>query len=229
MTEPHTQEAIAAHFDSESRTYDYWKNKNWYYYETLRSIARSHVVRGSSVLDVGCGTGAMLEAVSPARGLGIDISPGMVAIARQRNANRPEYRFETADITRFSTAEKFDTILFFDVIEHVVDTRAALSGLRDALAESGSIVLSMANPLWEPILMLGEKLGMKMPEGPHYRVPAKHLIALAKESGLALKEREWHLLFPKYVPLVSALLNWLGRLPLLRRLCVIEVFVFEKA
>lgn len=221
-----SQRDIAVHFDAVAREYDYWKQKNWLYYDTLRSIARAHVPKGASMLDVGCGTGEMIRAVAPVRALGIDISPAMVEIARERNKEHPAYRFITADITEFTTEEKFGAILFFDVIEHVIDVQAALRNLRGTLAPGGTVVISMANPLWEPILMLGETLGMKMPEGPHHRISARELIQQASKVGLQLHAREWHLIFPKYVPILSSMINWLGRLPLLRRLSVIEVFVF---
>ena len=230
--EAHTaaQQHIADHFDVVAGEYDYWKEKNWLYYETLRSIARAHVPQEGRLLDVGCGTGAMVRAVAPMHALGIDIAPEMVEIAKRLDSEHPEYRYEVADITNFRLSEQFDTLLFFDVIEHTVDMPAALRCMRDLMAPRGVLVLSMANPLWEPILMLGEKLGMKMPEGPHYRMSAGELLTKAADAGLKLQAREWHLLFPKYIPLFSAFCNTiLARVPLIQHLCVIEVFVFEKA
>lgn len=223
-----TQDEIAAHFDDVAREYDFWKQKNWLYYDTLRAIARMHAAQDESLLDVGCGTGEMIRAVKPIKAVGIDISPVMVAIAQERNRGYPEYLFKTADITKFKSDEKFKTVLFFDVIEHVPDMQAALRALHDVLATDGVIILSMANPLWEPILLLGEKMGMKMPEGPHFRMSDKDLIRRAAEAGLKLQKREWYLLFPKHLPLVSALLNWFGQFSPLNRLCVIEVFVFRR-
>lgn len=221
-----TQQDIAVHFDEVAREYDYWKSKNWLYYDTLRGVARKHAKKDAPLLDVGCGTGEMIRAVAPVRALGIDISPAMIEIARKRNQDHPEYIFKAADITTFAAEEKFKTILFFDVIEHVVDMPAALRALRKSLADDGKLVITMANPLWEPILLLGEKLGMKMPEGPHYRMSVQELISRAEAADLQLVARGWRLLFPKYVPIFSSVINWLGQLPLLRRLSVIEVFVF---
>jgi 2-polyprenyl-3-methyl-5-hydroxy-6-metoxy-1,4-benzoquinol methylase len=220
-----TQDEITAHFDEVAQEYDYWKAKNWLYYDTLRLIARAHAKPGA-LLDVGCGTGEMIRAVAPISALGIDISPAMVEIAKKRNEGKSEYVFIADDITRYEAQETFTTILFFDVIEHVVDMQAALRALRKALEPDGALVITMANPLWEPILMLGEKLGMKMPEGPHYRIPARELISRADTAGLRLVSREWHLLFPKYIPLVSGFINAIGKFPFIRRLSVIEVFVF---
>src|SRR6267142_2054459 len=114
-----SQQDVAVHFDAVAREYDYWKTKNWFYYDALRKIARAFVGPEDTLLDVGCGTGAMIEATQPKAATGIDISPDMVAIAESRLKNHPEYTFLAADITEFKAQETFDAILFFDVIEHV--------------------------------------------------------------------------------------------------------------
>ena len=49
------------------------------------------VDRAGTVLDLGCGTGALLRALQPAVGLGVDTSEAMLACARRRS---PSTRFE---------------------------------------------------------------------------------------------------------------------------------------
>lgn len=226
----HEQEVVARHFDQVAKEYDYWKSKNKFYYDRLYAIVRKNTAGAKTVLDVGCGTGALLRASHAPRALGIDVSDAMVALARERNRDLPDYRFEHADITTWESSERFDAVLFFDVIEHVPDRLAAIQSLARVLAPGGRLVIEMANPAWEPILMFAERRGLKMPEGPHYRIWGGELLRLAEQSGLKLIQREWHLIFPKYIPYVSWFLNdVIGRLPIVRRLAVIEVFVFTKA
>jgi len=219
---------VTEHFEKMAAEYDYWKNKNWYYYEELKRIARVYANGAKNVLDAGCGTGNILRSINIKRGIGIDVSPAMIKIARERNADRKNIEFFSSNIASFQTREKFDLILLMDVIEHLTDPKAVILSLKNLSSNTGRIVITMANPLWEPILILGEKLGLKMPEGPHYRLPGDQLITMAKTSGLRLETREWCLIFPKYIPFISWLVNYLGRLPLLKRLCVIEVFVFNQ-
>ncbi len=226
----HEQDAVVTHFDEVAKQYDYWKQKNWFYYDTLKAITAKHVNPQDRLLDSGCGTGALLRAAGVRDAVGIDISPEMIAIAKERNADHPEFQFQTADIITFRSESPFDAILFYDVIEHVPDTRAALASLYQLLAPGGRLILSMANPLWEPILMLAEKLGLKMPEGPHYRVPTRQFLKMAQDAGFILEKREWYLLFPKSVPALSWFLNdIIGRIPLIERLSVIEVFILTKS
>jgi SAM-dependent methyltransferase len=224
------QAIIGAHFDEVSKDYDYWKKKNWFYYQTLYAIARRYAGGAARLLDVGCGTGAMMEAVAPAQGVGIDVSPGMIAVAKTKYAHHAAYAFEVADIVSYTSSEKFNVILCFDVVEHLSDVPRALASLKDLLSQNGTLVLVMANPLWEPILMFAERRGLKMPEGPHYRMPDRELLLLASKAGLKLEKREWHLLFPKYIPWFSWFCNEVvGRLPLIKRLAVVEVFIFSRA
>ena len=62
------------------------------------------VPRGSRVLDIGCGTGALLRALDErgVEGLGVDASPEMLACARER---APHHRWEVVDGPRLPAAD----------------------------------------------------------------------------------------------------------------------------
>ena len=65
-----------------------------YYQQLLRRQYAFWVPPGLRVLEVGCGLGDLLAAVKPARGVGVDFSPAMIALARDRH---PELHFQRAD------------------------------------------------------------------------------------------------------------------------------------
>lgn len=224
-----TQNNVAEHFENIARNYDYWKNKNRYYYNTLKSIATRYTAGRKNILDAGCGTGDILLSLNIQNALGIDISPAMIAIAKEKSIGKNNVSFLTSDIETFSSSKKFDAVLLFDVIEHLANPEKTLKSLSDLLTNNGIIILTMANPYWEPILLLAEKLGLKMPEGPHYRISSKNLIAMAGKNRLKITNRYWFLLFPKYIFAISWFLNnIIGRLPIIRRLAVIQLFIFGK-
>ena len=81
--------------------------------------ARGQRVR--SALDLGCGTGILCKALSE-RGIdaaGVDLSEGMIALARQQ---APLCRFQVADMTDFRPEERFDLVTATgDVLNHVFD------------------------------------------------------------------------------------------------------------
>ncbi len=75
------------------------RKSNRFYQQLLRRHYSFLVPRGLRVLEVGCGTGDLLAAVKPTRGLGLDFSPAMVALAHQRY---PGLEFQVADAADFN-------------------------------------------------------------------------------------------------------------------------------
>ena len=74
-----------------------------YYQQLLRKQYAFWVPPGLRVLEVGCGLGDLLAAVKPARGVGVDFSPAMIALARQRH---PELEFQVADAADCAAATR---------------------------------------------------------------------------------------------------------------------------
>jgi len=84
----------------------------------------------SSVLDVGCGTGVLLqelkEVFPTARFAGVDFAHETMAA----NAGEmPWCRFDVLDIARASLPERFDLVVCSEVLEHVKDDDAGLANL----------------------------------------------------------------------------------------------------
>lgn len=108
---------------------------------------------GQRVLDVGCGSGdpaiAIAQLVAP-RGsvLGIDLAPGMLAIARRRARLRgvTNLRFRTGDLSRLAVRRRFDRLVSRFSLMFVEDVAAALAGMRAALAPGGRIAIAVWGP-----------------------------------------------------------------------------------
>ena len=83
-----------------------------------------------SVVDVGCGNGANLEALQSSLGLtelcGIDVSAEAVQVAQSRVRGE----FLVMDIARESLDRRFDLVLSSQVIEHIEDDGRFLEQLR---------------------------------------------------------------------------------------------------
>src|SRR6185436_16930846 len=99
-----------------------------HYHQLLKRHFSFLVPPGMRVLEVGCGLGDLLAAVRPARGLGIDFSPPMIDLARQRH---PELEFKVADDCDFKTGEEFDYILLSDLVNDLPDVQALLARLHE--------------------------------------------------------------------------------------------------
>jgi len=98
---------------------------------------------GRRVLEVGCGTGLVLEPLSrmASKAVGIDISPGMLARAKERGL---EVHEACATALPFPDAS-FDCVVSFKVLAHVEAIQAALAECSRVLAPGGHLVLEFYN------------------------------------------------------------------------------------
>jgi ubiquinone/menaquinone biosynthesis C-methylase UbiE len=101
-----------------------------------------------SLLDAGTGTGRMLELLAPQikRGVGVDVSPEMLAIARDRleRAHVHHCQVRMADIFRlpFAGEEGFDAVLFHQVLHYLDDPAAAIADAARVLKPGGRILVA---------------------------------------------------------------------------------------
>lgn len=101
------------------------------------------------VLDVGCGTGFLLEQLAGRgyTGVGVDLSPESVTIAQQRLEElEVQDRLRATVGSAYEPPEgTFELITLTDVLEHLEDPRACLRALHDRLAPGGLLVVSTPN------------------------------------------------------------------------------------
>jgi ubiquinone/menaquinone biosynthesis C-methylase UbiE len=103
------------------------------------------------LLDAGTGTARMLELLAPAakRAVGIDVSPEMLSIARDRLA-RPEFahcRVRLADIYRLpfpagAQLAGFDVVLFHQVLHYLDDPGAAVAEAARVMRKGGRMLIA---------------------------------------------------------------------------------------
>jgi len=99
---------------------------------------------GREVLEVGCGTGLILErlALVAKRAEGIDLSPGMLEKARSRGLSVKE-----ASATALPFADgSFDTVVSFKVLAHVPDIAGALAEMARVCRPGGRVLAELYNP-----------------------------------------------------------------------------------
>lgn len=108
---------------------------------------------GARLLDVGCGSGWLSEYFARLGYdvTGIDISPDLIEIARERLSRVPygadhltplKYRFIAHDVEGLPLAETFDAIICYDALHHFEDERAVVSHLA-AMLDYGGLLFVM--------------------------------------------------------------------------------------
>jgi ubiquinone/menaquinone biosynthesis C-methylase UbiE len=218
---------VKLHFEEISSNYDNYKDKNWYYYSWLKKLIKSLIPMNSIVMEIGCGTGDIITGLKPRQGIGLDISEGMINIARGKHKEVIQVKFLNQPIQTFYSKIKFNYVLLCDVIEHLEERKRAFKRIHSLMGKNSYLVITMANPAWELLLMAGEKLKLKMPEGPHDRISSQEVIMLLSESNFKIIENKRTLLLPIWIPVLSNIINI--RVPKqLEKYAFIEYFVAVK-
>jgi SAM-dependent methyltransferase len=213
--------------DAQAPEADRWRRKNRYYYEEVERFVRFHVPRGASVLEIGCGTGDLLAALAPSRGVGIDISPKAVEIARSKH---PGHTFLAGDAEDIPLSEPFDYIVLSDLIGYLDDVQRAFEQLNRVCRPRTRVILTYFNYLWEPVLRAGARLGIKRPQPDQNWLSLADLQNLLSLAGFQTVSMGYKVLLPVRVPLLSSLCNRVvANLPLLRKLCLVETIIARPA
>ncbi|MEZ4459677.1 MAG: class I SAM-dependent methyltransferase [bacterium] len=98
---------------------------------------------GKDVLEVGCGTGLILEKVEPiaGRAVGIDLSDGMLEHARRRGLE--VFKSDACDLP--FEDESFDLVYSFKVLAHVEDIDRAIREMSRVTRPGGHLILEFYN------------------------------------------------------------------------------------
>src|SRR5262249_37059829 len=153
----------------------------------------------------------------------IDLSAEMVKEAAQRH---PTLEFRVGDVETLDIEETFDFIILADVVGHLLDVETTFRRLRHACTAHTRIVVSYYNHLWEPILRLCEKFGMKMPQREQNWLSAEDIANLLHLADFDVVKMERRLLLPKRVPLLSSVCNkLLAYMPGFQALCLCHYVV----
>lgn len=208
--------------DSIALKRDKWIKRNRYYYGCIKRMLRFIIEPNKRVLEVRCQTGGLLAAVEPSFGVGVEISQKLVDVAQK---DHPDLQFVRADPEDVALDEKFDYVIVGYIFD-TVDILAALERVNAHCTESTRVVIINYNHLWEPVLELASAMGLRSPYIEPNWVSAEDVNGFLALSGFIPLRTHRILLFPKYIPLISAFLNeFVAKLPGLRRLCMIQMIV----
>lgn len=216
------REARRAHQDAAAASRRKWILANDYFYSRLKRALQFIVEPNKKVLEVRCQTGDLLASVKPSSGAGVEISGAMVELARSEHA---ELHFVQGDPETLDLGETFDYILFNHIFD-TVDILKAFESIRAHCTEDTAVVVINYNQLWQPILSLASKLGLRSKFVEPNWVSENDIRNFLKLAGFRPVRKYRLLLFPKRIPILSALANdFLARLPGLRRLCLMQIMV----
>jgi len=124
----------------------------WDWLGGLTEMPRNAVIAGyyrtlgatGTILDVGCGAGVLqplLHSVGYERYLGVDLST--TAIEQAQGRVNQTTRFEAADAGSFMPPERFDVIVFNEMLYYMADPASVLHRYSQYLAPGGKYIISL--------------------------------------------------------------------------------------
>jgi hypothetical protein len=170
-------------------------------------------------LEIGSGNGDLLAALNPSFGLGVDISGQMVRLAAMKY---PRLQFRQIAAERLDLSEEpFDFIVLSDLVGYLYDIRLVFEQLRKVSHARTRLVVHWYSRLWQPLLVLAERLGLKYPQPLLNWTTVEDIQNLLRLGGFEVVHHREHVLLPKQVPLLTTLANrYMAHVPGLRWLCL---------
>jgi len=212
-------EGWRAFFDHYAQISDEWHRRNAGYHQSIAHLMKHYVPDGSRVLEIGCATGDLLAAVRPAVGVGIDISAEMVRIASSKH---PDLQFQQMSAEELELGDcKFDYIILSDIVGFFFDIKYVFQQLRHYCHPGTRIVINWYSRLWQPLLTLVEKLGLKYPQPLLNWTTSEDIANLLNLASFEVIYHRTFILLPKRFPLLTRFANrYLAQLPGFRSLCL---------
>ena len=143
--------AARTHFDRWSETYERDSAARWLREVQTAALAALALNRNDVLLDLGCGTGAAVRDAAPSvrRAVGFDLSPGMIAQARERAREQglDNVEFREGDVSGPLPFEDraFTAIVCTTAFHHFPQPRATIAEMSRVLAPAGRVVIADAN------------------------------------------------------------------------------------
>ncbi|OWL98506.1 hypothetical protein B7435_24795 [Mycolicibacterium peregrinum] len=119
------------------------RGTEWRWVSERAAHARAELGRGLRVLEIGCGTGALLRALDDDGvldfGIGVDISSGMLAQARNRGRHRSRLRFTPVNGPQLDLPDDHVDVVICFLSFRYLDWDPVMAEIRRVLAPGGQL------------------------------------------------------------------------------------------
>jgi SAM-dependent methyltransferase len=216
-TENEGYDGIARAFDALVAQDARWSRRTRGYHDLITAVHQSIVQPDASVLEVGSGGGDLLAALAPSHGVGVDVSSGMIELARARH---PQLRFEHGAGEDVQLGETFDYVVLSDLLPFVNDLLGLFRNVRRHSHRETRIVVHSYSELWRPVLRVLERLHLKRRTPIRNWVTSGDVENFLQLAGLESVTTVRRILLPTRIPFLSTFFNgFLANLWIIRHLC----------
>ncbi len=211
-----SRERIKEYFERIAQVWDYWHGRNRFYHSQMRSLVQGMIPPGAAVLEVGSGTGDLLNALAPSRGVGLNLAR---ELSRLAHLKYPHLEFKLIEVDQVAFPSDFHPqyVVMTNMLDYVYDVWELLENLKPLLGEGTLLVITTNNPLWAPLLRLASRWGLRIPDSARNFITNKDIRSVLGLQGFIVVEEGLALPIPFRIPFIGDLLNvLLPELPLLR-------------
>ena len=213
------------YFDKVAASRKRKRKLNAYYWNDITRYCDYFAHEDYSVLEVGCGTGELLNEIKGKRKVGIDFSKEMVKIAREQF---PQLEFHEMQAENIALSGKFDVIILSNLVGYLDDVEEVFKQLKKVSHAHTKIIVTYYNFVWEPLLSFGEKIGLKTKSPKQNWLSLDDISNLLYVSGFEVYRNSKRMLLPYRIPILSWLFNvLLAKLPVFKFFCL-NNFAFAK-
>ena len=225
-----------AHFDKIADAYDESLPAHVveHYLRKRTAFVRAHVAAGASVLDVGCGTGALAVRIQQAgyQVTGVDSSAGMLRVLKERDSSVGAVGGSGTGLP--FAEDHFDLVYCVAVMHHIAEAASVRQTLLEMVrvVKPGGLVLvwdhNPRNPYWRLLMA-------RVPQdtGEERLIPEEEILAGLRAAGAELVGSQQLGFVPDFTPakllgLVARGERIVERTPGLRRVCAHNVILATK-
>jgi glycosyltransferase involved in cell wall biosynthesis/SAM-dependent methyltransferase len=219
---------IRHYFDQLAPNRSYWFRRNWFYHQQIVQVCSPFLNPDSRVLELGCSTGDLLQALNPGYGVGVDFSAASINIAQQLY---PDLNWLVADV-EFLPEEPpldkaFDLVVMADLVGYLDDIELTFRHLHTLLHDHSRVVISLWNWMWQPVLQAAEALHLKAPDLTIRQQWVSALVVrdMLELAGYEVVQTSSRLLFPYHLPGITPFINSFSQAPVLNRLALLQTLV----
>jgi 2-polyprenyl-3-methyl-5-hydroxy-6-metoxy-1,4-benzoquinol methylase len=194
-------------------------NLGGYYRRLIVKAYQNIIPENSTILEVGCNQGDLLQSLKPSIGVGIDFCNIAIAAGKTKY---PNLTLIEGDAHSFKIpAFKFDYIILSDVINDVFDVQTVLENILQYCSSETRVVFNFYNHFWNIPLSIVRKIGLAKPvlnQNWLTKLDVKNILEI---SGFEPLKNWEEVIAPLYIPLISSFLNkYLGKIPPFSWLCL---------
>ncbi|MFQ3225062.1 MAG: SAM-dependent methyltransferase [Lentimonas sp.] len=174
------------------------------YRRILGNYYRFLIPSGSRLLEIGCGSGELLQHLTERKVAGIDLVEQQISAAKLL---LPDAEFTCAAGETATFSQTYDYFILSDTLNEAADAQQLLQNLHHAATSETRLVLNIHNTLWRPILGLSAALGLKPKRPQQNWLSTDDLNNLLDLAGWEMVRSDARILIPHELGGLGSLIN----------------------